>query len=106
MIKKIVLCLAMTSSLIALNACSVLGVGKNDFSCPGKPHGVSCASTREMYEATNNGAVPAPVTEEEVEEMAKKKCHGAGIQYKRPYSQRPVREEQMSGKFHPVYLLP
>lgn len=75
MIKKIVLSLAISASLMVLDGCSVLGVGKNDFSCPGKPHGVSCASTREMYEATNNGAVPAPVTEEEVEEMAKKGEH-------------------------------
>lgn len=62
-------------SAFLCSACSMLNVGKNDFSCPGKSNGVSCASTREMYEATNNGAIPKPVTEEEVEKMAKSGEH-------------------------------
>ena len=42
--------------------CSLLNLGEEDFACPGKSKGVSCASTREMYQATNNGSIPRPVT--------------------------------------------
>ena len=55
--------------------CSLLNLGEEDYACPGKSKGVSCASTREMYQATNNGSVPRPVTKKEVDEMAKNGEH-------------------------------
>jgi conjugal transfer pilus assembly protein TraV len=58
--------------MASLSGCSYLNVGENDFSCPGKGKGVSCASSREMYEATNNGQIPKPVSKDEVEEMAER----------------------------------
>ena len=51
--------------------CSLLNLGEEDFACPGKSKGVSCASTREMYQATNNGSIPKKKKKKEVDEMAK-----------------------------------
>jgi len=57
--------------MAALAGCSSLNVGESDFECSGMPGdfqgGVACASATEVYEMTNNGEVPNPVTP--VEEM-------------------------------------
>jgi len=45
-----------TSSVLLMvtSACSQLGIGDSEFACVGKPQGVSCKSTREVYELTNS----------------------------------------------------
>lgn len=43
-----ILCLA---SILALNACST--IGESEFSCPGRPAGVSCMSATEVYRKTD-----------------------------------------------------
>ncbi len=69
---KVINGLAFFAMAASMTGCSYLNVGENDFSCPGKGKGVSCASSREMYEATNNGQIPRPVSKDEVEEMAER----------------------------------
>ncbi len=50
----------------SLSGCASLNVGESEFECSGMPGdfrgGVACASAREVYEMTNNGEVPNPVT--------------------------------------------
>ena len=51
----------LAGSFLLLQGCSSLGIGEDEFSCPGKPGGAQCKSSWELYEMTNNGAVPAPM---------------------------------------------
>lgn len=44
-----------------MTGCSSLGVGNSDYACPGMPNGVQCMSTRDVYEATENGKIPRPI---------------------------------------------
>ena len=44
-----------------MSGCSSLGVGNSDYACPGMPNGVQCMSTRDVYEATENGKIPRPI---------------------------------------------
>jgi conjugal transfer pilus assembly protein TraV len=46
----------------AAAACSA--IGEKDFSCPGRPPGVRCMSTTEVYGATNNTDYVEPTSEE------------------------------------------
>ena len=52
-------------TFFAMNGCSVFNVGESEYSCPGRSKGVTCANTREIYTATNNGQLPTPVSLEE-----------------------------------------
>ena len=72
---RIISVLMISTVVSTTTGCSILNLGEEDYACPGKSKGVSCASTREMYQATNNGSVPKPVSKQEVEEMAKKGEH-------------------------------
>ncbi|WP_405349480.1 MULTISPECIES: TraV family lipoprotein [Ruminobacter] len=72
---RIISVLMISTVVSTTTGCSLLSLGEEDYACPGKSKGVSCASTREMYQATNNGSVPKPVSKQEVEEMAKKGEH-------------------------------
>lgn len=72
---RIISVLMISTVVSTTTGCSLLNLGEEDYACPGKSKGVSCASTREMYQATNNGSVPKPVSKQEVEEMAKKGEH-------------------------------
>ena len=72
---RIIYVLMISTVVSTTTGCSLLNLGEEDYACPGKSKGVSCASTREMYQATNNGSVPKPVSKQEVEEMAKKGEH-------------------------------
>lgn len=36
-----------------LSGCASLGVGEKEYACPGKPDGVSCVSTTDLYEMTD-----------------------------------------------------
>ena len=51
---------ALASASI-LSGCVSLGVGHEEFSCSGMPDSVYCHSTRDVYEATHDGVVPAPM---------------------------------------------
>lgn len=48
-----------------LAGCSSLGVGSSDYACQGMPGGVQCMSTRDVYEATNDGNVPRSISAED-----------------------------------------
>ena len=43
-------------ALLMPGACSALDIGDTEFGCPGKPRGVSCLSTREVYALTDGRA--------------------------------------------------
>lgn len=51
---------AIGAALLA-SGCSSLQVGEDEFACTGMPDSVFCRSAREVYEATNDGAVPSPM---------------------------------------------
>lgn len=51
---------AIGAALLA-SGCSSLQVGEDEFACTGMPNSVFCRSAREVYEATNDGAVPSPM---------------------------------------------
>lgn len=55
-------CAALLPAVFMLLAggCSSLGVGEDEFSCPGRPGGAQCKSSWELYQMTGNGQVPAP----------------------------------------------
>ena len=53
--------LAVVLGACALNGCAYLNVGEEDFSCSGMPDSVFCRSARDVYEATNDGAVPSRI---------------------------------------------
>lgn len=47
--------------VVGMTGCSTLNIGKEQYACPGMPNGISCKSTSEVYEMTNNGNVPLPM---------------------------------------------
>lgn len=47
--------------LATLSGCSMLNIGAEEYGCSGMPNGVQCMSARDVYVATNNGQVPAPM---------------------------------------------
>lgn len=51
--------------ITVLSGCSSLGVGNSEYACQGMPDGVQCMSTRDVYDATNDGQVPRSITAEE-----------------------------------------
>lgn len=57
--------------LVVLGGCSTFQIGESEFSCPGIPNGVHCMSTREAYEATNDGKIPAPTKQDPEHESGK-----------------------------------
>lgn len=57
--------LAMLIMSGALCSCSYLDIGESEYSCPGKKYGVTCAGTRDIYNHTHNGRIPAGVPIEE-----------------------------------------
>lgn len=44
--------------MTVLSGCTTLGVGESEYACQGMPSGVRCMSTRDVYDATNDGQVP------------------------------------------------
>ena len=52
---------AIAGLLASLTGCSVLNIGADEYGCSGMPNGVQCMSARDVYVATNNGQVPAPM---------------------------------------------
>ena len=62
MMTKRLLIAAMSAALAAsLSGCGALSMGEEEFACTGMPGSVYCHSARDVYEATNSGAVPSPV---------------------------------------------
>ncbi|HAR80184.1 MAG TPA: type IV conjugative transfer system protein TraV [Succinivibrionaceae bacterium] len=51
-------------SMAALSGCTAIGIGDEQFSCPLDENG-NCASSWEIYEASNNGQVPFKNVDEE-----------------------------------------
>lgn len=44
----------LTTLASMMSGCGSLGVGEEEFACPGRPSGVRCASATEIYAATEN----------------------------------------------------
>ena len=59
---KRLLLAALTAAVTAsLSGCGALSLGEEEFACTGMPGSVYCHSARDVYDATNTGAVPSPV---------------------------------------------
>lgn len=52
-LKAVVLSLSAVISSSLLSGCSMLTIGEEEFSCPGREKGVLCAGPRDVYEMTN-----------------------------------------------------
>lgn len=70
--------MTMTSGLTGY---AYFNVGEEEFSCSGMPGSVYCHSTRDVYESTNDGAVPSPMDKdgaynEECEDCVKSPMDG------------------------------
>lgn len=56
-------------SFVTLAGCSSLtNIGESEYSCPGTPDGVKCMSTLDVYNATNDGHVPRPMSAKDASE--------------------------------------
>lgn len=53
--------LGLASVAVVMTGCASLNVGSPEYGCSGMPDGVQCMSTRDVYNATNNGSVPRPM---------------------------------------------
>lgn len=51
----------ITLSGLLVSSCSYLDIGESEYACPGRKNGVTCASTREIYDRTHNDQVPIGV---------------------------------------------
>lgn len=66
MIRRAVLAAFALGAAVNLSGCAYFQVGEEDFSCSGMPGSVFCHSSRDVYEATNDGVVPSPVPKDGV----------------------------------------
>lgn len=76
---------ALAAGIAGLSGCSYLQVGEEEFSCSGMPGSIYCHSSREVYEATNDGTVPSPMRpgaayNEECEDCVKSELDGGPAQ--------------------------
>lgn len=69
----------LTGSFLLLQGCSSLGIGEEDFPCPGKPGGAQCKSSWELYQMTNNGAVPAPMKADDADKESAEPAAQGGV---------------------------
>ncbi len=60
-VKSLLLLPAAVAAAFALQGCSALNVGEENFACEGMPGSVYCRSAREVYNVTNTGVVPSPM---------------------------------------------
>ena len=60
-IKGLLTAAGVVSVTMSLSGCAYFNVGEEEFSCSGMPGSVYCHSTRDVYEATNDGEVPSPM---------------------------------------------
>ena len=69
--------LALIGSMLTLvQGCSSLGIGEDEFSCPGYPSGTQCKSSWELYQMTNNGNVPQAKNADNAEDAAAETTQG------------------------------
>lgn len=47
---------------IVVSGCAGWNIGDPEYGCSGMPEGVKCMSTRDVYNLTNDGYVPDPIT--------------------------------------------
>lgn len=76
---------ALAAGIAGLSGCSYLQVGEEEFSCSGMPGSIYCHSSREVYEATNDGTVPSPMRpgaayNEECDDCVKSELDGGPAQ--------------------------
>lgn len=62
----------LLSVVLALSGCAI---GSSDFACPGRPAGVHCMSTREVYNATNHGSYVPPTSDKPIGDDPSKEHH-------------------------------
>lgn len=60
-VKRICLAAVAAMGAASLSGCAWFNVGEEEFACSGMPDSVYCHSARDVYEATNDGAVPSRV---------------------------------------------
>ena len=60
-VKRISLIAASVFAAASLSGCAWFNVGEEEFACSGMPDSVYCHSARDVYIATNDGAVPSRV---------------------------------------------
>lgn len=65
--------LALVVGTSFLQGCSSFAIGDDEFSCPITEDGVPCASSKQMYDLTNNGQTPKKIAEEKKKEEQSKK---------------------------------
>ncbi len=56
-------------SLAALSGCAGFSIGGSEYACPGMPDGARCLPAREIYAATDNGALPRTAAEKKAREV-------------------------------------
>ncbi|TDX26806.1 conjugal transfer pilus assembly protein TraV [Modicisalibacter xianhensis] len=61
---------AVLGLAVLMSGCSAFNIGESEYGCTGLPQGVQCMSTRQVYQLTNNGNVPAPLVADEQREAA------------------------------------
>ena len=69
----------LAGSFLLMQGCSSLGIGEDEFSCPGKPGGAQCKSSWELYQMTNNGAVPASMKADDAEKESAETAAQGGV---------------------------
>ena len=61
LLKRLLMLGGVMTMTSGLTGCAYFNVGEEEFSCSGMPGSVYCHSTRDVYESTNDGAVPSPM---------------------------------------------
>jgi conjugal transfer pilus assembly protein TraV len=81
LLKRLLMLGGVMTMTSGLTGCAYFNVGEEEFSCSGMPGSVYCHSTRDVYESTNDGAVPSPMDKdgaynEECEDCVKSSMDG------------------------------
>lgn len=95
---------AAVFSITLLTGCtSFVNIGESDYSCPGIPGGVQCMSTRDAYEATNDGHVPRAMSSDKAQAEG---THSHGFVSSNLSNQQTVQqqEQQFINKYIAPYL--
>ncbi|MGZ8174503.1 MULTISPECIES: type IV conjugative transfer system lipoprotein TraV [Methylobacter] len=76
--------LKLTTIAIAgiLQGCSLMGIGKGDFSCPGGVDGVRCMSARQVYQATESSDYVKTISEDDKSDDKKNQTINPGQAHK------------------------
>jgi len=85
---------------VALSGCASFGVGEKEYACPGRPDGVSCVSTTDLYDMTDGDdyeqrleAARRKPGEDKREDAAKE----APVRFAAPRGPKPVVPELEAG---------